>query len=45
LHRLDREHGVSIALDQPADLLALREQRDHWLEKSSPGFPAHVLGL
>ncbi|MFM2111399.1 MAG: hypothetical protein RLZZ271_59 [Pseudomonadota bacterium] len=45
LRRLDRGLNLCVISAIPEQLQALEELRQDWLEKSVPGFPAHVLGL
>ncbi len=45
MHRIDPERAVGVCDDSPARLVALREMLGEVQAKSSPGFPASVLGL
>jgi hypothetical protein len=45
LHRVDRDRGVCHATVDPGRLRQFAESQQAWRDKSSPGFPAHVLGL
>lgn len=45
LQRLDPVRSSGFSGDEPERRLALRERLDEWLRRSSPAFPASVLGL
>jgi len=45
MRRIDRDHHIAQAFNEPARILALHELRNEWQEKSAHGFPATVLGL
>jgi hypothetical protein len=45
LQRLDPQRSSGLCGDEPAFRVALREQIDDWLQRSTPGFPAYTLGL
>lgn len=45
LRRLNPESGLCVASELRSDILALQDIQQAWLEKSSSGFPATVLGL
>ena len=45
LRRLDLERSDGICGDEPQRRLLLRQSIDEWLRKSSPAFPASILGL
>jgi hypothetical protein len=45
MQRSDPERYISHATLDGAQLLGLDELRQYWIERSSRGFPAHVLGL
>lgn len=45
MQRLDVDHSSGICGDEPQQRLLLRQNLDEWLRKSSPAFPASVLGL
>ena len=45
LQRLDPQRSNGLCGDDPAFRVALRQQIDGWLVRSTPGFPAYTLGL
>ena len=45
MERLDPLRSVVVATSDPARRVALGERLDGWWQKSSPSFPASVLGL
>lgn len=45
LRRLDPVRSAGVTGREPARRLALQEEVDEWLRKSSPAFPATTLGL
>ncbi len=45
LRRLDPVRSAGVSGREPERRIALREELDEWLRKSSPGFPATTLGL
>ena len=45
LQRLDPQRSNGLCGDDPAFRVALRQQIDGWLARSTPGFPAYTLGL
>ncbi|WP_394790835.1 hypothetical protein [Rhodoferax sp.] len=45
MRRLDLEHSSGICGDEPQRRVLLRQAIDEWMRKSSPAFPASILGL
>ncbi|APW37596.1 hypothetical protein RD110_10690 [Rhodoferax koreense] len=45
MRRLDLEHCTGISGDEPRRRVDLQESLNEWLRRSSPAFPATVLGL
>jgi hypothetical protein len=45
MERLDPERCNGFSGDEPERRVALRERLQEWLQRSSPSFPAHTLGL
>ena len=45
MQRLDPERCSGFSGAEPERRVLLRENLKEWLQKSSPSFPAHTLGL